>query len=189
MVTRDDLRIKFQLAEDDRPPAELTLDEYLHSSFSPDCDFVDGRSEERNVGVFNHSALLAALMAAMHRKRDEWNAQVLPSLRMIVSSSRVRVPDLCLVSYDAPDEQVLTHPPLLVIEVLDQEDRLCATMEKLADFERFGVERIWLIDPERRVAYRYANAGLEKIMEDQLTLPGTPIRIALGEMFAELDRT
>ena len=77
--------MKAELAEDDRPPAELSLEEYLHSSWSPDCDFVDGRSEERNVGIFNHSVLVTAIMVAMHRKREEWNSQVLPSLRMRVS--------------------------------------------------------------------------------------------------------
>jgi Uma2 family endonuclease len=180
--------MKLELAEDDRPPAELSLEEYLHSSFRPDCDFVDRRSEERNVGIFNHSTLVGAIMVAMHLKRDEWKAQVFPSLRMRVSPTRVRVPDLCLVSSDAPKEQVLTHPPLVVVEVLDEEDRFCATMEKLADFERFGVQRIWIVDPERRVTYRYENGGLVRVVNNELILPGTPIRVALSEMFAELDR-
>ena len=38
--------LKLELAEDDRPPAILTLEEYLHHVWRPDCDFVDGRSEE-----------------------------------------------------------------------------------------------------------------------------------------------
>ena len=180
--------MKLELAEDDRPPAELSLEEYLHSSFRPDCDFVDGRSEERNVGLFNHSALITALMVSMHRKRREWNAQVLPSLRMRVSPTRVRVPDLCLISNDAPKEQILTHPPLVVIEVLDEEDRFCATMEKLADFERFGVQRIWIVDPKARIAFRYTNGSLEEMKTGELVVQGTPIRVFLSEMFAELDR-
>jgi Uma2 family endonuclease len=155
--------MKLDLAEDDRPPAKLSLEEYLHSSFRPDCDFVDGRSEERNVGIFNHSALVGAIMVAMHRRRDEWNAQVLPSLRMRVSPTRVRIPDLCLISRNAPKEQVLTHPPLVAIEVLDEDDCFCATMEKLADFERFGVQRIWIIDPDSRIAFRYINTSLEEV--------------------------
>jgi len=185
----DNRPMKLELAEDDRPPAELSLDDYLHSSFRPDCDFVDGRSEERNVGIFNHSALVTAIMVAMHLKRDEWNAQVLPSLRMKVLPTRVRVPDLCLISRYAPKEQVLTHPPLVVIEVLDVEDRFCATIEKLADFERFGVQGIWIVDSERRVTYRYENGGLVRVVNNELILPGTPIHVALSEMFAELDRS
>jgi len=100
----------------------------------------------------------------------------------------VRVSDLCLISNDLPKEQILTHPPLVVIEVLDEEDRFCATMEKLADFERFGVQRTWTVDPEHRVAFRYASGGMERVVNDELSLPGTPIRVVLSEMFAELDR-
>jgi Uma2 family endonuclease len=180
--------MKLELAEDDRPPAEMSLEEYLHSSWSPDCEFVDGGIEERNVGEFNHSALVGALMYAMHRKRDEWRAQVLPSLRMRVSPTRVRVPDLCLIGHGAPKEQVPTHPPLVVIEVLDEEDRFSATMRKLADYERFGVRCIWVIDPESRVTYRYENGGLERVADDELIVPGTPIRVVLSELFSELDR-
>jgi len=30
--------------------ATISLEEYLSTSYSPDCDFVDGQIEERNVG-------------------------------------------------------------------------------------------------------------------------------------------
>jgi Uma2 family endonuclease len=45
-----------------------------------------------------------------------------------------------------------THPPLAIFEVLDEEDRFSATMGKLRDYMQFGIENIWIIDPERRVA-------------------------------------
>jgi len=166
----------------------VTVENYLHSSYEPDCDYVDGRIEERNVGLFNHSVIITAIMVAMHRRRDEWNAQVLPSLRLRVSPTRVRVSDLCLVNCNAPHEQVPTHPPILVIEVLDEQDRFGTTMEKLADYERFGVEYIWLVDPERREAFRYRLGGLERVQTGELAVQRTLIRVDLGEVFAELDR-
>lgn len=96
--------VKLELAEDDRPPATLTLEEYLHHVWRPDCDFVDGRSEERNVGILNQQIVITAMMVAMHNKHDEWRAQVIPGLRLRVSPTHVRVADLCLISDDAPDE-------------------------------------------------------------------------------------
>jgi len=180
--------MKLELHPSDRPPAELTLDEYLHSSFSPDCDFVDGRSEERNVGILSHSLAVMGFIAYMHNKRAEWNAEVLPSLRLQVSPTRVRTADLCLLSLDAPREQIPTHPPILVIEVLDEEDRLCATFEKLNDYLRFGVKCVWLVDPETRNAWRAVDGGLYLVDDDELFVPATPIRIPLREVFTELDR-
>jgi len=182
--------MKLQLAEDDRPPATLSLEEYLSSNWRPDCDFVDGRSEERNLGVYNHSRMVASLLWILSGKQEwgKWPVLPLPSLRLRVSPTRVRVPDVCVIARGGPREQVLTHPPLAVFEVLDEEDRFSATMNKLADFARFGVEHIWTIDPARRHIDRYVNGGLEKAGMGELAVPGTPIRVVLNELFAELDR-
>jgi hypothetical protein len=32
----------------------VTVAEYLRTVYEPDCDYVDGRVEERNVGEFDH---------------------------------------------------------------------------------------------------------------------------------------
>jgi Uma2 family endonuclease len=180
--------MKSQLAEEDRPPATLTLEEYSSSLWRPDCDFVDGRSEERNVGTFAHSSIVSALLWMLAERREPWSISALPSLRVRVSPTRVRVPDICVIARSSPREQVLTHPPLAIIEVLEEEDRFSITMEKLADFERFGIQFIWIIDPEPRIAYRYTSVGLEEMQSGELTVPGTPVRVVLSEMFAELDR-
>ena len=182
--------MKPELAEDDRPPAKLTLDEYLHSAFSPDCDFVDGRSVERIVGKWPHARALSILLWLLFGKEESetWPILPLPSLRVWVAPTRIRVPDVAVLPRKGPHEQIPTRPPLAVIEILDDEDLFCATMERLADFDRFGVENIWLIDPLAQVAYRYANGTMGKVQNLDLTVNGTPIRIALSELFAELDR-
>ena len=35
----------------------VTVGEYLRTVYEPDCDYVDGRVEERNVGEFDHGLL------------------------------------------------------------------------------------------------------------------------------------
>jgi Uma2 family endonuclease len=61
-------------------------------------------------------------------------------------------------------------------------------MEKLDDYQLFGIDNIWMIDPETRMAYRYTSAGLEEVRIGELTVPGTPIRVVLSEMYADLVR-
>ena len=85
-------------------------------------------------------------------------------------------------------ERYVTQPPLIAIEILSPEDALRAMQEKAAEYRQFGIEYIWIIDPEPRIAYRYTGSSLEEERSGELTVPGTPIRIALNEMFAELDR-
>ena len=35
----------------------VSLEEYLKTSYEPDCDYVDGVLEERNLGEWNHGDL------------------------------------------------------------------------------------------------------------------------------------
>jgi Uma2 family endonuclease len=182
--------MRLQLAEDDRPPIELSLDKYLHSNWRPDCDFVDGLTEERNVGTLDHSCMVSYLLWALSGKQEwkNWPVTPLPGLRMRVSPTRVRVPDVCVIARGGPREQILTHPPLAIFEVLDEEDRFSATMKKLEDFARFSVEYIWIIDPANRRVDRYVDGGLERVRTDELDVPETPIGVVLTELFAQLDR-
>jgi len=101
--------------------------------------------------------------------------------------------DVALVSADLvarTDQRETTYDgaPILAVEILSPEDTLQAMREKAAEYRLFGVHNIWIIDPEARIAYRYVETGLEEVRTDELTVPGTPIRVVLGEMFAELDR-
>ena len=36
-------------------PTMVSVDEYLHTAYHPDCDYVDGVVEDRNVGEKDHS--------------------------------------------------------------------------------------------------------------------------------------
>ena len=40
----------------------VPVSEYLHSSYSPDCDYVDGELQERNVGELDHAEVQSALV-------------------------------------------------------------------------------------------------------------------------------
>ena len=60
--------------------------------------------------------------------------------------------------------------------------------ERLNDYADLGVQAMWVIDPWRETAYF---AGPDAIMLEQkeaLIVPETSIRIAVPEIFAELDR-
>ena len=181
--------MKVELAESDRPPAFLTLEEYFSNYWGPDCDFVDGRSVDRNVGAFDHSCVVTALIWILSGKQlAPQRFLPLPSVRTRVSATRIRVPDVCVIERGGPRERILSSPPLAVIEVLDEEDRFSPMMEKLDDYWRFGVENIWLIDPKTRRAWTADRAGLHLVQNGELTVAGTPIRVVLSELFVELDR-
>jgi Uma2 family endonuclease len=77
---------------------------------------------------------------------------------------------------------------LIVIEILSPEDRLSRFQDRIDDYLAFGVENIWIIDPDRREAYTANASGLHPVRTNELTVPDTPIRVVLSDLFAELDR-
>jgi len=166
----------------------VSVREYLATSYRPDCEYVDGRVEERNLGEYDHGLVQTILGYLFMAHRKDWGVQVVTDVRTQVSNSHFRVPDLSVLRADAPREQIITHPPLIVIEILSPEDRLSRFQDRIEDYLVFGVENIWIIDPERRAAYTATASGLHPVRTNELTVPETPIRVVLSELFAELDR-
>lgn len=165
-----------------------TVREYLRSSWSPDREYVDGRIEERNLGEKEHSILQRYLTILFGTKRTDWQVEVFPELRTQTQTTRFRVPDVLVVRSGEKFERYVTQPPLIAIEILSPEDSLRAMQEKAAEYRSFGIEHIWIIDPAPRIAYRYTGSALEEVRSNELSIPGTLIRVVLSEMFAELDR-
>jgi len=162
--------------------------EYLATSWSPDREFVDGRIEERNFGEKEHSLIQRYLTFLFMLKRAEWGVEVFPELRTQVAATNFRVPDVLVVRAGESFDRYLKQPPLIAIEILSPEDSLRSMHEKFAQYLRFGIQNIWVIDPEPRNAYRYTAIGLEEVQTGELIVPESPIRVVLSELFAELDR-
>lgn len=188
MAEQTGLRDNSPMATLPNSEALWTVQEYLRTSWSPDREYVDGRIEERNLGEKEHSIIQRYLTVLFALKRAEWSVEVFPELRTQIAATNFRVPDVLVVHAGESFERYLKHPPLIAVEILSPEDTLRAMQEKAAQYRGFGIENIWLIDPEPRLAYIYASEGLKEVQSGELTVPGTPIRVVLGEMFAELDR-
>ena len=90
----------------------------MHSSYHPDRDYVEGVLQERNFGEKDHARLQALLVATFYARETSWGIRVYPELRTQISPTHYRVPDVLVLRDDAPDEQIITHPPLIVVEVL-----------------------------------------------------------------------
>lgn len=164
----------------------ISVSEYLKTAYHPDCDFVDGRVEERNLGEHDHAALQAALIAFFYQHQEEWKIEVLPEQRVQVSKTRFRVPDVCLLSLDQPVEQMITKPPLACIEILSPDDTLSRLQERIRDYQRFGVQNIWIIDPATQQGYDCQPSGWLDATE--FTVPNTPTKLALPDLFARMRR-
>jgi Uma2 family endonuclease len=168
------------------PQFATRLEYYLQTDFRPDCDYVDGEILERNVGEFEHAFLQSLLAMLINQHRLEWGCTALTELRVQVSPARFRIPDISVVSAGAPFEKVLTHPPILCVEIMSSEDRWARITERFEDYRRMGVPSLWAVDPIDSKAWMWSKSSPEWTEAALLEVPGTSIRIDLAPVFAEL---
>lgn len=167
-------------------PTHVPLEVYLRTSYEPDAEYVDGVIEERPMGENEHSAWQHALELWFGQHAKEWGIRVRPELRVQVSISRFRVPDVAILDRNRPTERFATHPPIAVFEILSPEDSLNRMMTKLADYERMGIKTILLLDPQGR-HYRYLGGSLEPLPAEPFDLPGSACRFDLAGIEKLLD--
>jgi Uma2 family endonuclease len=163
----------------------ISVEEYLRTVTDPDCEYVRGVLEGRAAGEYDHSTwqtILAAFFSALPVK---WGIKARTELRVQVAPDNFRVPDVTLLSRNAPREQIITHPPVAVFEILSPEDSMTRMLEKLADYERMGIGAIWLIEPKKQLYYHYQNGQLTpaSIFE----LPGSSFSVPFAQIAALAD--
>jgi Uma2 family endonuclease len=159
----------------------ISVSDYLTTSYSPDCDYVDGLVVERNMGEKDHSRLQGLLVGYLVSRRKEWGIHVFPEQRMQVKPTRFRVPDICVVAGVEPEEQIMTTPPLVCIEILSRDDRMSEMQERIDDYLAFGVRHVWVIDPRSRKAYDFTLGGMHEVKELRTEEP--EISIPLQALF------
>jgi Uma2 family endonuclease len=164
----------------------VPLAEYLTTSYRPDREYIDGVVKERHLGEYDHARLQLVLGGWFLRREREWNIRVVVEQRVQVSPTRFRVPDVTVIDRAQPMEQILTHPPLLVIEVLSPEDTWVRMEDRIADYLHFGIANVWVLDPKSRHAWTITADGRHEVTA-ALEVAGSPIRVPLDELFKELE--
>ncbi len=164
----------------------ISVEEYLGTSYRPDCEYVDGYVLERNLGERDHSSVQMAISGYLYARRHQLGIRVFPEQRVQVKPARFRVPDICVLTGPRPQEQIFTAPPFLCIEILSKDDRLPALQERVDDYLAFGVAYVWVVDPRKRRAWIYTATGVSEPKDRVLRTASPEIVVPLEEIFAEL---
>jgi Uma2 family endonuclease len=161
----------------------ISVEEYLSTSYRPDCDYTDGRVEERNVGEWDHNRLQTRISGYFLAREKEWGVLVVVEQRVRVKPGRYRVPDVCVLLRQ-PGEQVLTKPPFICIEILSPEDRMSRVRTRIEDFLDMGVSYVWVLDPQTKRAYvATAAKGLREVTSGVLRTENPAFEIPLSDVF------
>lgn len=160
----------------------ISVEQYLKSVYRPDCDYVDGVIEERNLGERDHSWIQRNLVGFFFTKFHETGITALPEWRFQVRPTRFRIPDV-VVTRGKPEEQILTRAPLLCIEILSPEDTVSRTNTRVQEYLDVGTLVVWVIDPIEKIVWLYRKTGMEKVTEGAIRVDGTELDVPFSAIF------
>lgn len=141
-----------------------TPEEYLRTSFEGlDREYADGEIVERNGGEQPHSKIQARLVEIVYELRKAKPVYALPELRLKLSETRYRIPDVSIFAGQGPAENVPSRPPLIAVEIVSRDDRYTKIVEKLDEYHAWGVPHISLADPRQRKLSNYGPEGLTAV--------------------------
>lgn len=163
--------------------SRIPMAAYLETTFRPDREYLDGELRERNVGKWEHARVQWLLAHWFGNHEKEWGITGSTEQRVRVSENRVRIPDLVVLTA-GPQPDVLTDPPMLVIEILSPDDTYSDTQERTQDYRAMGVETVWIVDPKIRTGRMCI--GTEWIEATRLEVKGTPLFVNLPDIFSQL---
>jgi Uma2 family endonuclease len=162
----------------------ISVEEYLATSYRPDCDYVDGEVVERNLGEWDHSTLQSAILVYLWNRYYKDGIRAVAEQRVQVKKTCFRMPDVCVVLGE-PGEQILTKPPFICIEVLSPKDRMKRVQERVTEFLEMGVPYVWVLNPETKQAYTATPAeGLREVNTGVLRTENPTLEVPLSEIFA-----
>ena len=162
----------------------ISVEEYLASSYEPDCDYIDGQREERNLGETSHAGLQLKIRAYLLVHYGGELPYAATELRIRIRPLRFRIPDVCAF-LQVPTERVPSHPPFLCIEILSPDDRMSHVEARINDYLEMGVAYVWVLDPETRQAYVATAAdGLREVKDGILRTRNPALQVPLSELFS-----
>ena len=159
----------------------IPLSEYLGQTYHPDCDYVDGVLEERNVGEINHSDAQGRTYLFVLTQIPGFWAGV--EVRVQVKPDRFRIPDVTIVRGGKPPGRIIISPPEVAVEVLSPEDRAASIQERIDDYLAFGVPCVWVINPETRRAWVHTAAGSHEAKDGVLRNLAGDLTVPLTTIF------
>lgn len=159
----------------------ISIEQYLNTSF-PDLDreYVDGEIVERALPDDPHSTTQALLIHFFMALRDKLKLYVRPELRLRVSSSRVRIPDVAVFHPNRPPREVHNIPPFIAIEILSPEDRMSEVQTKLDEYRSWGAKHVWLLDTHGERMYS-CDQGLTQV--SSLRVPELGLELKPSDVF------
>jgi Uma2 family endonuclease len=126
----------------------INVEEYLHSTFEPDAEYVNGRIVRRSLPQKQHSKMQTFLARTLYEAGHPLGYEVWVEQRIQTKTNpaHFRIPDVC-ITLGEPAEDVFIEAPFLCIEILSADDSAIELRTKIDEYLAMGVQYIWIVDP------------------------------------------
>ena len=151
----------------------VSVEEYLKTSYEPNCEYIDGVLRPKPLGTSKHGYLQGLLWALLCQR----GYRVAVELTVCISPTQFLIPDVAADSKPFGDPYPDT-PALLCIEILSPGDRVLTMLAKCEDYHAWGVPYCWAIDPENARAWEYHREGALESRTDSLRAGDIGIEIS-----------
>jgi Uma2 family endonuclease len=165
----------------------ISIEQYLNTSYTPDCEYIQGELREKPMVGVPHGELQVILGVWFRTHRREWHIRVAVEARTRISEDRVRLPDVVVFPETVRSTAVLESPPLIAIEVLSPDDRFQDLQQRAHDLQSMGTENIWLIDPAERTIRVWDGLTWQPFQGDKLQAAGTDAYLDPAWLWNEFD--
>jgi Uma2 family endonuclease len=149
------------------------------------CELVRGEIVPMSPGGIEHSEVTgrACLLVATFNRTHRLGRVLTGEAGLVVSRhpDTVRGADVAFVSHSRLPRDVadrtgfLRVPPELVIEILSRDTSWERMEEKIADYHRFGVDLVWVLDPQTLTLRAYGRDRTPLIFKDTDTISADPL--------------
>lgn len=161
---------------------QVSVEEYLNTSYEPDMEYVDGELVEINVGDPLHSQVQSNVVYFLRLKYP--NIKVLPEVRSRTTDTRFRLPDVA-VTLRRQQGRFITEAPFIAIEILSEDDRVSRLIEKLKEYAAMGVPNIWVFDPRLKQMFVFQGNALREIEGDTIATGEPRLELTREEIFQD----
>jgi Uma2 family endonuclease len=161
----------------------ISPEEYLKTYFPErEPEYVRGELKEKPLPDIIHGLLQIKLGALLSRLGSHG---VVPAseVRCRVGPDVYRLPDLALFSA-GPFEKIPSAPPLMVAEIVSEDEKRTELIAKLRDYAAWGVPNIWIVDPWSRRLAVWQND--REIPVDVLSIPEYGFEVRLDQLIEGL---
>ena len=163
---------------------QIRAEDYLRMTFEHDAEFVHGDIVERPMPDYTHARIQFLLSFEFGKVAQAHALYPCTEVRLKVAADTYRIPDVTVFAVSAPREAVPEKLPLVVIEIVSEDERYSELMLKLEEYRQWGVPNIWVIDPHTGRFSAYNELGVQNV--SSLILSDYSFQLTPTELFSQI---